>query len=182
MTGMRYGRLVGVGHAHTLHGHAHWLFQCDCGTEVVINGTSVRAGKTSSCGCLHREISAARLTVHGRRAQKRHDPTYRAWQAMNDSCANRASPKFRDCGARGVRVCADWESDFEAFVTDLGERPEGSVLVRVDRSGDFQPENCRWAQARTRAGRAIDGWRRRTDHAGRPATPAVPIALRTGLS
>ncbi len=177
MTGVRYGRLVGIGHAHTLNGHAHWLFQCDCGNEVVINGASVRRGKSSSCGCLHREISAERLTVHGRRAQKRHDPTYRAWQAMNDACANRASPKFRDCGALGIGVCAAW-TDFETFLDDLGERPTGMILMRIDRARNFEPGNCQWAPARSRSRRAIDGWRRQAERPQRIAAAAVPVSLR----
>ena len=160
MAGLRFGRLVGIGYEHSDGGHAHWLFLCDCGTELVVNGAAVRAGRSASCGCLHREISAARLTVHGHRARKRHDRTYRAWQAMNDACANRASPKYADCGARGIAVCAAWQSDFEAFLDAMGERPDGTILGRIDRAGDFEPANCRWIAARSRAHRAIDGWRR----------------------
>jgi hypothetical protein len=167
MTGLRFGRLVGLEHAFSRHGHAHWLFLCDCGTQIVTNGTSVRAGKTSSCGCLHRERSAARLTTHGHRAGKRHDATYRAWQAMNDACFNPASSKFRECGALGTGVCAVWRSDFEAFLDDMGERPAGSVLGRIDRDHDFGPGNCRWAAIRSRTRRAIDGWQRQPNRVAR---------------
>jgi hypothetical protein len=163
MTGVRHGRLVGIGYSHNHNGHAHWLFLCDCGNEVTVNGAAVRAGTTASCGCLHREISAERLIVHGRRAQKRHDPTYRAWQAMNDSCANPLSPKFRHCGALGIEVCSVWQSDFEAFLADMGERPEGTILARIGGFGHFEPANCRWIATRSRSRRAIDGWRRQSD-------------------
>lgn len=166
MTGLRYGRLVGIDFSHRHGGHAHWRFRCDCGNETTVDGTAVRAGKTASCGCLHREICAARLLRHGRRARRRHDPTYRAWQEINTFCTNPASPRYRDFGGRGIRVCPGWRADFEAFLADMGERPPGRMLVRTDPHEDFAPGNCRWAPVRTRAHRARDGARRRAEPAG----------------
>ena len=155
MTGVRCGRLLGLGFDHrSASGHAYWRFACDCGDETVANGTSVRRGDTTSCGCLHREVSAARLTTHGRRASKRHDATYRAWQLINDYCANPASPGWRRHGARGVRVGATWRGDFPRFLADMGERPTGTHLVRIDARGHFERGNCRWATLRSRAERA----------------------------
>lgn len=162
MTGRRYGRLVGVAFSHKGPcGHAHWLFACDCGGEVVASGGNVRTGGTRSCGCLHREVSAARLTTHGRRARKRHDPTYRAWQGMNDACGNPVSGGYARRGARRVRVTPHWRADFEAFLADMGERPDGAILVRHDDAGDFTPANCAWVAGDTRSERARTGWRRR---------------------
>ncbi len=162
MTGLRFGRLVGIDYSHrNANGHAHWLFSCDCGNEIVSCGSAVRAGKTTSCGCLHREISAARLLKHGRRARKRHDPTYRAWQAINDACGNAASPKYACCGALGIAVSPSWRGDFEAFLADMGERPVNTILDRIDRALDFRSGNCRWVAAASRSHRARQGWKRR---------------------
>ncbi len=158
MTGLRFGRLIGIGFSHQQGGHAHWLFQCDCGSETIAKGAAVRAGKTSSCGCLHREISADRLLRHGWRAEKRHDPTYRAWQEINTFCTNPSSPRYRDFGAAGIAVCPAWSLDFENFLADMGERPSGTILMRIDNRADFEPSNCRWATLRTRSRRAIDGY------------------------
>lgn len=172
MTGLRYGRLVGIEFAHSGGGRAHWLFACDCGNRTVAAGTAVRAGTTASCGCLHREISAARLTTHGHRAGKRHDATYRAWQEINTVCTNPASPRFRDFGGRGIAVCAAWSADFPRFLEDMGERPIGTILARTDPSDDFTPGNCRWVQARSRSQRAIAGARRgRTRHGSPVPSP-----------
>jgi hypothetical protein len=154
MVDRRFGRLVGVAFHEILHNHAWWLFQCDCGETTVADGAKVRGGNTRSCGCLHREISAARLTTHGWRAKKRHDSTYRAWQEINSLCTNPAVPRFRDFGALGIAVAPAWADDFEAFVAVMGERPANTILERIDRSGDFAPGNCRWASARSRAVRA----------------------------
>lgn len=160
MTGLRYGRLVGVAFSHTSRsGRAQWLFSCDCGSEHVADGGNVRSGGTASCGCLHREVCAARLTVHGRRAAKRHDPTYRAWQEINTYCSNPASPRYRDFGGAGLRVCAAWTRDFERFLKDVGERPAGMNLVRLDATTGFEPGNCRWAVTRPRSERAASGHR-----------------------
>ncbi len=157
MTGQRFGRLVGIGYAHSQGSHAHWLFACDCGAETVADGTSVRAGTTASCGCLHREISAARLTKHGYRAKKYHGPTYRAWQEINTFCTNPRSARYRDFGSRGIAVCPAWSTDFEVFLSDMGERPRGQILVRRDFDGDFNPANCHWAPVRSRSQRACAG-------------------------
>jgi hypothetical protein len=163
MTGLRCGRLVGIEFSHRAGSHAHWRFLCDCGNETTVDGTAVRAGKTASCGCLHREICAARLTTHGRRAKKRHDPTYRAWQEIHTFCTNPESPRYRDFGARGIRVCPAWRADFETFLADLGERPADHILVRIDPHQDFRPGNCRWAPLRSRSRRALEGAQRRGD-------------------
>lgn len=160
MTGLRYGRLTGVEYSHTQCSHAYWLFACDCGARVIVNGAAVRAGKTESCGCLHREVSAERLTVHGRRAGKRHDATYRAWQEINNACTDPNAPPFRDHGALGIAVCPAWRTDFEAFLADMGERPARTKLSRIDIDGDFTPDNCRWTLLASRADRALAGWAR----------------------
>ena len=80
MVGVRHGRLVGLSFVESGPQHAHWRFQRDCGVIAIADGAAVGAGQTMSCGCLHCEISAARLTVNGHRAGKRHGPTYPAWQ------------------------------------------------------------------------------------------------------
>lgn len=148
MTGLRFGRLVGVAFDHrSASGHAHWLFRCDCGREVVAKGGNVRSGGTASCGCLHREVCAARLTRHGHRADRRHEPTYRAWQAMRPAAA--------------TAICPRWRDDFADFLADMGERPAGTKLVRRDADAPFCASNCRWAAVDDRAARAVHGWARR---------------------
>lgn len=161
MAGIRYGRLVGIESAHRdASGHMHWRFRCDCGAETVAHGGNVRAGRTTSCGCYHRETSAARLTVHGARGGRRHGPTYRAWQQMNDACARFAIGR-PNIAAPAMRVTTEWRNDYAAFVRDLGERPAGTGLTRIDPADGFAPHNCRWGRIDDRSDRAIAGWRKR---------------------
>ncbi len=151
MIGLRFGRLIGVGFAHTSRsGHAHWLFRCDCGNEVVAAGGNVRSGSTASCGCLHRENSAARLIQHGHRSHRRHDGTYRAWQRMKME---------HEPGA----ISPAWSADYARFLADMGERPNGMMLSRIDVSDRFDPANCRWAPVPSRSARAAQGWATRGD-------------------
>lgn len=159
MEGRRYGRLVGVAYSHTSPGgRAYWHFDCDCGGTVVADGCNVRAGNTASCGCLHREICAERLTVHGHRARKHHGPTYRSWQLLNDGARNPSSPGWRAMGALGLVPHSIWAASFERFLADMGERPAGTQLVRIDAARGFEPGNCRWAPVDDRRVRALRSW------------------------
>lgn len=156
MTGMRFGRLVALGCAgRDGSGHARWRFACDCGRETVATGKNVRAGNTTSCGCFHRAISAARLLDHGHRAAHCHEPTYRAWQQLR-----RASHPHR--------ICRSWER-YAAFLADVGERPAATRLVLVNPALPFGPGNCRWVPLEPRATRAARGWQTRRDRAAQSA-------------
>lgn len=71
-------------------------------------------------------------------------PTYRTWRSMKARCYNPQSLSFKYYGAKGIRICERWES-FDAFLEDMGERPEGTSIDRLDSTKNYEPENCRWA-------------------------------------
>lgn len=126
-------------------GRAMWKCQCKCGKIVVILGSSLRTGNTTSCGCLRTDFLTT--GVANRRHGLSRTPTYEAWKAMFQRCYNPKHKSYGDYGGRGITVCERWRESFDNFLADMGERPKGkhSIDRFPNQNGNYEPGNCRWA-------------------------------------
>lgn len=144
--GQRFGRLVAT--ADREPHHTDLTFRCDCGTLVTCKVHLVAKGDRKSCGCLAADYAkrgglrtTTRMNVtHG----MTNTPTYLTWGGMVQRTTNPDDPAWAEYGARGITIDPRWLK-FDAFLADMGERPDGLSLDRIDNDAGYCKANCRWA-------------------------------------
>lgn len=155
IVGRRFGRLVAIERLPCSGRAAPVRVQCDCGAQRTVLASNLYTGRTRSCGCLHRE---SRSTHRMARV-----PEYAVWSAMKQRCNDATLAVWQRYGGRGIYVCPRWSDDFAAFYADMGPRPAGLTIDRVNNDGSYTcgkcddciargaPMNCRWTDHATQS-------------------------------
>ena len=150
LSGQIFGRweVIRPGGTSKSEGRMFWC-RCECGTEKLVSGHSLKLGRSKSCGCLGEENRIRACTHHGCARTVngvRPNKLYTIWSGMRDRCNNSSNVGYQWYGAKGVSVCEEWNNSFETFnewANNNGYR-EGLSIDRINPFGNYEPSNCRW--------------------------------------
>lgn len=157
LMGQSFNYLTVVGYVGSNKTGSRWRCVCSCGKEAIVNSYKLRTGTTKSCGCYSKSLIGSKNKTHGMSNKTR---TYRTWKEMRQRCNNPNATQYKWYGGKGISICSEW-NDYTRFLSDMGERPEGHTLDRIDPDKGYSKENCRWAtpkqQAETNRGCFVKG-------------------------
>lgn len=154
--GQKFNRLTVIAFEKIKSGRTvrvNWIVRCDCGTLKSVSPYRVLSGNTKSCGCLKAEqtvdFNKRTKVKHG----GRHDRLYTIWHNMKQRCYGTTYKDYPNWGGRGIHICDEWKNDYAEFKKWALENgyKEGLSLDRIDVNGNYEPENCRWADWHTQA-------------------------------
>lgn len=145
-TGRSIGRWKVISYAgRSIHRRSMWNCVCRCGNTGVISDANLRSRKSRSCGCLKSELITQKSIRSGRSVSTGiRSPEYQSWAAM---CARvdstRTDRRGLDYAFRGITICDRWRK-FENFLIDMGKRPRGTSIERIDNDVGYRKSNCKW--------------------------------------
>lgn len=149
LTGKKFGRLTVIERDYEKKSggktpRVYWKCSCECGNITVVQSDSLRSGYTTSCGCYGKEQRLKVQTKHGLSGTR----IERIYYNMISRCYNSNTPKFKNHGGRGIKVCEEWLGEngltnFNEWAINNGY-DKSLTLDRINNDGDYAPNNCRW--------------------------------------
>lgn len=150
LVGLRFGKLTVLSESiKNKSGHIKWLCKCGCGNEKIIDGHSLRSGKTKSCGCYASQKTKERNYKHGYCKER----LYKIWWGIKMRTCNEKRREYKYYGGRGIIMCDEWLNNYLAFrkwAISNGYKDNLSI-DRIDVDGNYCSDNCRWTDNETQA-------------------------------
>lgn len=140
LIGARFGKWLVISDAPSSKSrHTMWRCRCECGCESFVHSVHLKSG--ASRGCFN-----CGVVKHGGSGSPEHE----SWSSMKLRCLNKNHIAYHRYGGRGIDICDRW-NDFAEFLKDMGSRPAGCSLDRIDNNKGYYPDNCKWSSKREQA-------------------------------
>jgi hypothetical protein len=136
ITGHKFNKLTTIKHI----ANEKWLFECECGKQVIKTASDVKRGNTISC---------SKICTTGNSSKH---PLYQTWDGIKKRCYQVNATGYSNYGGRGIVMCDEWKNSFWKFVEDMGEKPfKSSSIERLNTNQNYYKNNCRWASSKEQA-------------------------------